>query len=128
MKDKQDAVVRGAQVKLTNQEEGTVRTAVSGAAGEYGFIDVKAGEYTVEVTVDGFQKYVASNVALAATAATAAGCGAGGWERAAGGAGFGGHDLGDRDGVGVDQCGVQPGGCGEPASEYDGRAREGPVR
>jgi hypothetical protein len=42
--DKAGAVVPGATVTLTNQDEGSIRTAVSSSTGEYQFIDTKAGQ------------------------------------------------------------------------------------
>jgi len=50
VKDKAGAVVPGATVSLANLDEGTVRTTVSSGSGDYQFVDVKAGHYTVEVT------------------------------------------------------------------------------
>src|SRR6185437_2501780 len=64
--DAAGAVVSGATVTLTNLSEGTTRTTVSGATGDYQFIDTKAGRYTVEVTANGFEKWAATNLTLAA--------------------------------------------------------------
>ena len=64
--DAAGAVVSGATVTLTNLSEGTMRTTVSGATGDYQFIDTKAGRYTVEVTANGFEKWAATNLILAA--------------------------------------------------------------
>src|ERR1700753_535149 len=64
--DKADAVVPQATVTLTNLDENTTRTAVSNGSGNYQFIDVKAGHYTVEVSVAGFEKWSVTGVVLAA--------------------------------------------------------------
>ena len=66
VKDKQGAVVPAAAIKLTNLDEGTVRTTVSTSSGDFQFGDVTAGRYTVEVTLTGFDKFSESNIALAA--------------------------------------------------------------
>jgi hypothetical protein len=52
--DKQDRVIPGASVTLTNLDEGTVRTTKSGDNGSFRFIDVKAAHYTVDVSSTGF--------------------------------------------------------------------------
>ncbi|MGA2807612.1 MAG: carboxypeptidase regulatory-like domain-containing protein [Terracidiphilus sp.] len=64
VKDKAGAVVPGATVTLTNAEEGTVRTTKSNGVGDYRFLDVKAGHYSVAVLAQGFEKWTASGVAL----------------------------------------------------------------
>lgn len=66
VKDTAGAVVSGAEVTLTSIEEGSVRTTHSNGSGEYLFVDVKAGHYTVEVEQSGFQKWSATDVTLAA--------------------------------------------------------------
>ncbi|MEA2258019.1 MAG: hypothetical protein QOJ51_844, partial [Acidobacteriaceae bacterium] len=57
VKDTAGALVPDAPVTLTNNGEGTVRTTKSNAQGDYAFLDVKAGRYTVEVSQPGFQKW-----------------------------------------------------------------------
>ena len=66
VKDKQGAVVPGAAVTLTNLEEGTVRTTQSSSSGDFQFIDVTAGRYTVDVTLAGFDKFSQQGIQLAA--------------------------------------------------------------
>jgi hypothetical protein len=66
VKDAAGAVISGATVTLTNTDEGSVRTASSNESGDYLFADVKAGNYTVEVTRDGFQKWSATGITLTA--------------------------------------------------------------
>jgi Carboxypeptidase regulatory-like domain len=64
--DKANAVIPQATVTLTNLDENTVRTTVSSGSGNYQYIDVKAGHYTVEVSASGFEKWSATGVVLAA--------------------------------------------------------------
>ncbi len=64
VKDVAGAVVPDASITLTSVEEGSIRTAHPNDSGEYIFSDVKAGHYTVEVTRDGFQKWVATGLTL----------------------------------------------------------------
>jgi hypothetical protein len=66
VKDASGAVVPGAQVTLTNIDEGTVRTTTSNSAGDYQFLDVKASHYSVQVVETGFEKWATSGVELAA--------------------------------------------------------------
>ena len=65
VKDAGGAVVSGADVTLTSVEEGSVRSTNTNESGDYLFADVKAGTYTVTVTQTGFQKWIATGVALA---------------------------------------------------------------
>ncbi len=65
VKDAGGAVVSGANVTLTSVEEGSVRTTNTNESGDYQFVDVKAGTYTVEVTNTGFEKWVATGIVLA---------------------------------------------------------------
>ncbi len=64
--DKAGAVIPSANVKLTNLDEGSVRTAVSNASGEYQFIDTKAGQYSIEIEAPNFQRWTTTGVSLAA--------------------------------------------------------------
>jgi Carboxypeptidase regulatory-like domain len=64
--DRAGAVVPGATVTLTNLDEGSVRTAVSNGNGEYQFIDTKAGQYSVEASMVGFERWETTGVTLAA--------------------------------------------------------------
>ena len=64
VKDTTGAVVPGASVKLTNTDEGTVRTVKTNDVGDFRFADAKAGRYTVEVTAPNFLKWSATDVVL----------------------------------------------------------------
>jgi hypothetical protein len=62
--DKAGAVVPGAVVTLTSTDEGTVRTTKSNGVGDFHFQDVKAGNYSVEVSAPSFEKWKVSGVTL----------------------------------------------------------------
>jgi Carboxypeptidase regulatory-like domain len=64
--DKAGAVVPGATVTLTNLDEGSIRKAITNGSGEYQFIDTKAGQYSVEVSMAGFERWTTTGVTLAA--------------------------------------------------------------
>ena len=64
VKDSGGAVVPNANVTLTNADEGTVRSIKSNSVGDYRFLDVKAGHYTIDVEATGFEKWTASGVVL----------------------------------------------------------------
>lgn len=55
IQDSSGAVVAGATVHLMNQETGIAQTSTSGQSGSYVFPALKAGTYTIEVAVSGFQ-------------------------------------------------------------------------
>ena len=64
VKDSKGALVPGADVTLTNTEEGTVRTTKSNAAGDYRFLDAKAGRYALLVSAPGFDKFQVNDLVL----------------------------------------------------------------
>ena len=64
VKDPKGAVVPNASVTLTNTAEGTVRTTSTNSVGDYRFIDVKAGQYSVEIAAPGFEKFLVTGAAL----------------------------------------------------------------
>jgi len=64
VKDTAGAVVTGATVTLTNTDEGAQRETKSNGVGEYHFLDVKAGHYSIAVTAPNFENWTASGVAL----------------------------------------------------------------
>ncbi|MGA3047440.1 MAG: TonB-dependent receptor [Terracidiphilus sp.] len=64
VKDVSGAVVTGATVTLTNNDEGAIRTTKSNGVGDYRFQDVKAGHYSVEVSAPNFEKWAISGVVL----------------------------------------------------------------
>ena len=64
VKDTSGAIVPDAPVTLTNLGEGNVRTAKSNAQGDYSFLDVKAGRYTVKIELPGFEKWSVTGAVL----------------------------------------------------------------
>ena len=62
--DPSGGAVAGAEVKLTNVATGAVRTATSGAAGDYTLPEMSVGTYQLEVTKKGFTKYVQTGIVL----------------------------------------------------------------
>ena len=66
VKDAKGAFIPGADILLTNIDEGVVRTTKSNGAGDYQFLNAKAGHYTVSVTAAGFEKWSVTGVELTA--------------------------------------------------------------
>ena len=66
VKDTGGAVVPGAAVKLTSLDQGTIRSTISNSSGDYQFIDAKAGSYSVQVSIAGFEAWSTKGVVLAA--------------------------------------------------------------
>ncbi len=64
VKDAGGAVVPNASVTLTNTDEATIRTIKSNSVGDYRFLDVKAGRYTVAVEAPGFDRWLITDVSL----------------------------------------------------------------
>lgn len=62
--DKTGAVIPGATVTLTNQGTGAVRKATADAVGNYNFVDVLPGTYTVSVEKNGFNTFIQKNIPL----------------------------------------------------------------
>jgi hypothetical protein len=65
VKDTAGAVIPGADVTLTNTDEGAVRNTKSNGVGDYHFEDVKAGHYSLLVAAPNFEKFAVSGVVLA---------------------------------------------------------------
>jgi hypothetical protein len=57
VKDATGAVVPAAEIKLTNQDTGVVRTAVSDQSGNYQFLLVPLGNYVLEASMSGFKTF-----------------------------------------------------------------------
>lgn len=62
--DQSGATVPNAKVTLTNTATGMQRVGTPNNAGEYEFLQVTPGPYTLAVEAPGFKKYEASNVQL----------------------------------------------------------------
>src|SRR5580704_10647205 len=64
VKDSTGSAVPGAAVKATQTATGVVRNATSGADGGYVLPNLPIGPYLLEVTKDGFTKYVQTGIVL----------------------------------------------------------------
>src|SRR3981081_4724994 len=64
--DPSNAVVPNAPVTLTEQDTGTVRTAMSDSSGLFRFLNLSPGNYSVSVSLTGFKSLVQKNIVLAA--------------------------------------------------------------
>lgn len=62
--DPSGGAVPAANVTLKNEATGSERTVQTGATGEYVFLEVPVGTYTVELQLTGFKKYVRKGVTL----------------------------------------------------------------
>jgi hypothetical protein len=56
--DPSGGAVSGAKLQLTNEANGTQRETESGASGEYIFLEVPVGTYQLEISQQGFKKYL----------------------------------------------------------------------
>jgi hypothetical protein len=64
VKDSSGASVPDAMIKATQTATGATRTVTSGADGGYVLPNLPVGPYVLEVTKDGFNKYVQSGIVL----------------------------------------------------------------
>ena len=62
--DPSGAVVPGAHVKATQTSTGLIRETVSTSNGSYSLPNLPVGPYSVEVTTQGFERYVNSGIVL----------------------------------------------------------------
>jgi hypothetical protein len=62
--DSSGALVPNAKISLKNQATNQIREAVSNNAGAYRFANVGVGNYTLEVTAQGFQTYSMTNIVV----------------------------------------------------------------
>ncbi|HJY33881.1 MAG TPA: carboxypeptidase regulatory-like domain-containing protein, partial [Vicinamibacterales bacterium] len=62
--DASKALVPGATVTVTNQDNGLVRTAVSDSDGGYTVTELPNGRYTIAVTLQGFKTATRTDIAL----------------------------------------------------------------
>lgn len=68
--DQSGAVIPNAQVSVRNTQTGVAAQVTSRAQGEYQFVSLQAGTYTVTCTAAGFTKFVATSVVLHAGGGT----------------------------------------------------------
>ncbi len=64
VQDASGSAVPGAEIKLTQAETSLVRTLTSGTDGAFTIASVPVGHYQLEVTKEGFSKYVQSGIVL----------------------------------------------------------------
>src|SRR5579871_7055315 len=64
VRDSSGLAIPGAEVKATQTATGAVRTATTGADGAYVLPNLAIGPYLLEITKDGFGKYVQSGIVL----------------------------------------------------------------
>src|SRR6266478_5584497 len=62
--DPSGAVIPSAQVKATQTESGQTRTTASSSNGAYSLPNLPVGPYRLEVTNQGFERYVQSGIIL----------------------------------------------------------------
>jgi hypothetical protein len=62
--DPSGSAVPAATLQLVNEGTHATREVQSGASGEYIFIEVPVGSYEIDLTIQGFKKYVRKGVAL----------------------------------------------------------------
>jgi hypothetical protein len=70
--DKSGATVAGASVRLVNTAQALERQVVSGESGEYDFLALPPGTYTLTVEKDGFRKYQQEKLQLLVNSPTTA--------------------------------------------------------
>ena len=63
-RDTTGAALAHAKITVTNVDTNLSRTTVTDATGEYRFLSLPAGTYTVEAELNGFQRFVAGNIVL----------------------------------------------------------------
>jgi len=66
VRDASGGLVRDAKVRLTNTAENAIREAATDAFGNYEFQNVKAGPYSIRVSVAGFRSFNATDLVLVA--------------------------------------------------------------
>src|SRR5579871_5976738 len=64
VKDSSGLAVPAATVQVTQTSTGLVRSVVSGAEGDYVIPNLPVGPYMIEISKDGFTKYVQSGIVL----------------------------------------------------------------
>jgi len=63
-RDTTGAALSHAKITVTNVDTNLSRTTVTDNTGEYRFLSLPAGTYTVEAELNGFQRFVAGNIVL----------------------------------------------------------------
>ena len=64
VKDSTGAVIKGAQITLTNEATQVSQKTVSTSTGTYTFSDVPVGSYTLKATAHGFKTYLDTGIEI----------------------------------------------------------------
>lgn len=64
VQDTQHAAIPGATLTLKNESTGVTQSSTSGATGQYGFLDLSAGVYTLTTVAQGFSTNVQQHIVL----------------------------------------------------------------
>src|SRR6266851_2601818 len=64
VRDRGQAVVRGAKVQITNVQTNVSQEATTGADGTYHFLALSPGNYKISATASGFRTYNATDITL----------------------------------------------------------------
>src|SRR3990172_8900400 len=64
VQDASGSIVPGAEVRATQTETNVVRTTTTAADGSYVFLNLPIGPYRLEVSKEGFTRYVQSGIVL----------------------------------------------------------------
>src|SRR6516162_2710702 len=64
IKDETGSAIPGAEVHATQAATGAVRNVISGADGTYVLANLPVGPYTLEVSKEGFSKFVQTGIVL----------------------------------------------------------------
>src|SRR5439155_6651859 len=73
VQDSSGAIIPDANVTLTNQDTGSVRTIASSPSGEFVFTALSPGTYTVKVEKSGFRTYEKKSIILSVSQRSALG-------------------------------------------------------
>ena len=92
--DQTGAVIPNAQIKATQAESGETRTTVSSSTGSYVLPNLPVGPYRLEVTNQGFERYVQSGIILTVGNEVHVNVNLKRWRHNPGGAGIGGRRHG----------------------------------
>ena len=68
VQDENAGLIPGAEVTLVNEETGVARPTASNASGEYSFVNVQPGVYTLRADLEGFSSFVAEGLTIGISA------------------------------------------------------------
>src|SRR5438105_4939260 len=64
VQDETGSAIPGAQIRATQSATGATRMVISGADGSYVLANLPIGPYTLQVTKEGFSKFVQTGIVL----------------------------------------------------------------